>query len=96
MSGNYNDLSNKPIFPVNVSSFSNDAGYINAGALSWTNIINKPVFATIATTGNYADLINKPLIPTSTLSLINDAGFINNSGRAYPRRNDGTGFVFIW
>ena len=64
----------------------------SAGSIPWGSVTGKPTFATVATTGSYGDLINKP-----TLSLItNDAGFITSSGRAYPRRSDGTNIDFIW
>jgi len=36
-------------------------------------ILNKPTFATVATTGAYADLTGKPTIPTSFSSLVNGA-----------------------
>lgn len=39
---------------------SNPAGYIDGSYVTWNNVLNKPVFATVATTGDYNDLINKP------------------------------------
>jgi hypothetical protein len=45
-SGNYNDLTNKPLL------FDG----------SWTSLKGKPDFKTVATSGNYADLINKPVL----------------------------------
>lgn len=38
------------------------------GATDWSDITNKPNFATVATSGSYNDLTNKPTIPT-----VNDA-----------------------
>lgn len=35
-----------------------------ADAVEWTNVLNKPSFATVATSGSYNDLSNKPTIPT--------------------------------
>ena len=35
-----------------------------AGAVEWTNVLNKPNFSTVATSGSYNDLSNKPTIPT--------------------------------
>ena len=39
-----------------------------ADAVEWDNVLNKPTFATVATSGSYNDLSNKPTIPT-----VNDA-----------------------
>lgn len=77
-SGDYDDLTNKPTIPTvptNVSSFTNDAGYITgytetdpvfsasaAHGITSTDITNwnnKSNFS-----GNYNDLTNKPTIPT--------------------------------
>ena len=58
-SGDYNDLSNTPTIPTvptNVSSFTNDAGYIS----SYTE--TDPQYN--AWNKDYNDLINKPTIPT--------------------------------
>jgi len=35
-------------------------------AISWSDVSDKPSFATVATTGSYTDLSNKPTIPTNT------------------------------
>jgi hypothetical protein len=45
-SGNYNDLSNKPVL------FDG----------SWNSLAGKPTYATVATSGNYNDLTNKPVL----------------------------------
>lgn len=37
---------------------------IVVNAASWDIILNKPVFATVATSGSYNDLTNKPTIPS--------------------------------
>ena len=58
-------------------------------SLDWSEISNKPTFATVATSGSYNDLINKPTlfsgsyndltnkptIPTTTSQLTNDSDF---------------------
>ena len=81
-SGNYNDLTNKPTIPTvptNISSFTNDSGYITG--VSWNDVSNKPNLATVATTGDYEDLINTPTIPTvptNVSSFTNDAGYITS------------------
>ena len=74
-SGDYNDLTNTPTMPVvptDVSSFTNDAGYItsytetdplfNAWDKDYNDLSNKPNLSTVATTGNYSDLVNKPTL----------------------------------
>lgn len=45
--GNYNDLTNKPVIPVNVSQLNNDFGYITASqvpqqSISWSSVTEKP------------------------------------------------------
>lgn len=45
------------------------------GATSWSSIIDKPTFATVATSGAYADLTGKP---TALSSFSNDIGFITS------------------
>ena len=42
-----------------------------ADAVEWDNVLNKPTFATVATSGSYNDLSNKPTIPT-----VNDGALI--------------------
>ena len=45
-------------------SISNGVLSTNATAPDWSDITNKPTFATVATSGSYNDLSNKPTIPT--------------------------------
>ena len=47
--------------------------------VNWSDILNKPTFATVATSGSYNDLSNKPTIPTKTSQLTNDSGFITSN-----------------
>ena len=47
-----------PTIPTNISSFTNDSGYLTS--VDWSNILNKPTLATVATTGSYNDLTDKP------------------------------------
>ena len=42
-----------------------------ADAVEWDNVLNKPTFATVATSGSYNDLSNRPTIPT-----VNDGALI--------------------
>lgn len=51
----------------------------SSGPVNWSDILNKPTFATVATSGSYADLTNKPTIPTTTSQLTNDSNFITNA-----------------
>ena len=89
-SGNYNDLTNKPTIPTvptNVSSFTNDAGYLtgytetdpqfNAWDKNYNDLTNKPTLFS----GNYNDLTNKPTIPTvptNVSAFANDAGYLTS------------------
>ena len=49
------------------------------GQVNWSDILNKPTFATVATSGSYNDLSDKPTIPTKTSQLTNDSGFITSN-----------------
>ena len=72
--GNYNDLTNKPLFSLVASSGSyNDL--INRPVLStvavsgiYDDLSNRPVLSTIALSGNYTDLLNKPVFSAVALS----------------------------
>ena len=84
-SGNYNDLTNKPTIPnipVNVSVFTNDAGYLS----SYTEI--DPQFN--AWNKDYNDLTNKPTIPTvptNVSAFTNDAGYLTTYTETDPQFN---------
>ena len=59
-SGSYNDLTDKPTIPTvptNVSSFTNDAGYLTE--VEYDDLIGKPELFS----GSYNDLTDKPSIP---------------------------------
>ena len=51
----------------------------SGGQVNWSDILNKPTFATVATSGSYNDLSDKPTIPTTTSQLDNDSGFITSA-----------------
>ena len=80
-SGDYNDLTNAPIIPTipnNVSTFTNDAGYLTSftetdpTVPAWAKEANKPTY-------NYSEIANTPTIPTVPTNVgafINDAGYI--------------------
>lgn len=54
----------------------NTVYHIEGIDVAWTDIQNKPTFATVATSGDYTDLSNTPTIPTNTSDLNNNSGFI--------------------
>ena len=79
-SGDYNDLTNKPVIPTKTSELTNDSGFltehqplktINGESLVGTGNITIEGFS-----GDYNDLTNKPSIPTKTSELTNDSGFL--------------------
>ena len=53
-----------------------------SGSTDWSDIQNKPNFATVATSGDYNDLDNRPAIPTvptNVSAFNNDAGYITQN-----------------
>ena len=58
LSGDYDDLINKPTIPA--AQVNSDWNAVSGVA----QILNKPTLATVATSGSYNDLSNKPTIPT--------------------------------
>lgn len=58
-----------------------DTAISNIPDPEWSDIQNKPTFATVATSGSYNDLSNKPTIPTvptNVSAFTNDAHYVNN------------------
>ena len=58
----------------------------SAGSVAWSNVTDKPSFATVATSGSYNDLTNKPTIPDvsdfvtlTTAQTITGAKTVNNT-----------------
>ena len=87
LSGDYDDLTNKPTIPTLTSQLTNDSGFItNASVPTMTSqlfndsgYITSSDVATVAISGDYDDLTNKPVIPTVPENLSdfnNDCGFI--------------------
>ena len=72
--GDYNSLTNLPTIP---------AAQVNSDWTATTGvaeILNKPTFATVATTGDYNDLINPAAIPSDNSQIGNGAGYITGIG----------------
>lgn len=68
----------------------------------WTEIGDKPVLATVATSGSYNDLLNKPTIPaayTLPTASSNTLGGVKigypESGKNYPVELNGSGQMFV-
>lgn len=62
-SGDYDDLENKPTIPVvptNVSSFTNDSGYITKSVNNLDNYTPTSSLSSVATSGAYSDLSGTP------------------------------------
>lgn len=83
-SGDYNDLTNKPTIPTvptNVSSFTNDAGYLTSytetdpTVPAWAKAASKPTY----TASEVGALPSTTSIPSKTSDLTNDSGFITAS-----------------
>ena len=72
-------VSGTSIKTINNESLLGSGNITVAASSDWSDITNKPNFATVATSGSYTDLINKPSIPTKTSDLTNDSGFITSS-----------------
>jgi len=67
LSGNYNDLSNKPTIPTKTSQLTNDSGYINRNVNNLVNYTKTDELADVALSGNYNDLSNKPTISDASI-----------------------------
>ncbi len=81
---NYDSISNRP---VNVSYFTNDAGYLTSYTETQVLSMNgDTLFLTGGSyvvlpagfSGNYNDLTNKPTIPNKVSDLTNDAGYLTS------------------
>lgn len=65
-SGSYNDLSDKPTIPTNISALQNDAGYLTQHQ-SLAAYVKSSELKAVAKTGSYNDLTNKPTIPAAVI-----------------------------
>lgn len=68
--------------PTNVSSFTNDAGYITKSVNDLTNYTPSSSLATVATTGSYSDLSNKPTLGTAAAANTTDFATATQGGKA--------------
>ena len=89
--GDYADLTNKPVIPAaqiqsdwnetdnNSKAYIQNKPSLAAVATSgdYTDLSNTPSLATVATTGDYDDLTNKPTIPTVPTNV---SAFTNDAG----------------
>lgn len=79
ITGDYDDLINRPLIPSYTSNLTNDSGFITNTVNNLTNYTLTSNLSEVALTGVYDDLENKPTIPTTTSELINTNGYITNT-----------------
>ena len=85
LSGDYDDLINKPTIPTATSQLTNDSGFITSSDIP-TNIsafnndsgyLTSNDVAGVALSGSYNDLTDTPTIPENLSDLVNDEGFVS-------------------
>ena len=84
LSGDYDDLINKPTIPTLTSQLTNDSGFITSSDIPTdisafnndSGYLTSADVAGVALSGSYNDLTDTPTIPTNTSDLVNDSGFI--------------------
>ena len=95
-SGDYNDLTNKPTIPADISDLTDTTGLLGAATVDLTNYYTKgEVDGLIPTvfSGDYNDLINKPMIPdvtgfATTTDVANAVANINTFSGSYNDLTD--------
>ena len=100
-SKDYNDLTNKPNIPTNVSELTNDSNFIteipseyiteielnNMGYITYADITHLATKDELFSK-DYNELTNKPTIPTNTSELTNDSDFITIDTLSYYATKD--------
>ena len=104
--GAYSDLSGKPTIPDAVSGTNDGTNWTSltigsdtyglaggSGSVDWSDILNKPTFATVATSGSYNDLSDKPTIPVVDYPVtdvtVGGVSVLSNKIAAIPALFDG-------
>lgn len=80
----------KPIFYYKDGAIREYAYTASSESVAWSDVTNKPTFATVATSGSYNDLSNKPTIPTvpaNVSAFTNDSGYITSAHEKNNTRN---------
>ena len=80
--GDYDDLTNKPVIPTKTSDLTNDSGYITKNVNDLTNYTLTSNLSNVATSGSYNDLSDKPtipVVPTNISTFTNDSGYITKN-----------------
>ena len=70
-SESYNDLTNKPTIPTNVSDLTNDSGYLTTHQDLSSYALTTQLFSE-----SYNDLTDRPTIPSNVSDLTNDSGYL--------------------
>lgn len=86
LSGDYDDLTDKPTIPTKTSDLTNDSGFVTDSSIPHytsqlindSDFVERSLLSSVALSGDYDDLTDKPTIPTKTSELINDSGFITS------------------
>ena len=79
ITGEYDDLINRPSIPSYTSDLTNDSGFITNTVNNLTNYTLTSNLSEVALTGDYDDLAGIPTIPTTTSELTNTSGYITNT-----------------
>lgn len=63
----YYKVSNSGLTSTSTLDNAISSNAVVSNSVSWTNVTEKPNFATVATSGSYSDLSNKPQVATATV-----------------------------
>lgn len=90
-SGDYNDLTNKPVIPTiptTVSSFTNDAGYLTEIPSDYITEGELEAKGYLTTHQDISHLANKTEIPTKVSQLTNDSNYISSIPEEYVTESE--------